>query len=234
MSGDRMRTSTLPPWASVLVVVAHPDDESFGLGAVIDSFVTEGASVHVLCLTKGEASSLGAVGGQDLGIVRAAELEAAGQALGVAGTTLKGWPDGELAAVPESAVVADVTAAIKEHRPHGLVVFEPHGVTGHPDHIVATLRAVSAAALAQLPVLAWTLPKGIAAELNSDYGANLHGDDPAEIDIALPVERSRQRRAIAEHASQAVPSSILWRRLELLGDREYLRWLAPAAAEAQQ
>jgi hypothetical protein len=39
------------------------------------------------------------------------------------------------------------------------------------------------------------------------------------------VDRSTQRRAAAEHASQVAPTSVLWRRLELLGDHEHLRWL---------
>ncbi len=44
----------------MLAVIAHPDDESFGLGAVIDALITAGAIVDVLCLTRGEASTLGA------------------------------------------------------------------------------------------------------------------------------------------------------------------------------
>jgi len=42
-----------PPWCSVLAVVAHPDDESFGLGAVLASFAETGARVSVLCFTRG-------------------------------------------------------------------------------------------------------------------------------------------------------------------------------------
>ena len=48
----------LPAWESVLAVVAHPDDESFGLGAIIDRMTSGGAAVHVLCYTRGEASTL--------------------------------------------------------------------------------------------------------------------------------------------------------------------------------
>jgi hypothetical protein len=39
------------------------------------------------------------------------------------------------------------------------------------------------------------------------------------------VHRERQLQAVRAHPSQAVPGSVLWRRLELLGDREHLRWL---------
>jgi N-acetylglucosamine malate deacetylase 2 len=41
----------------------------------------------------------------------------------------------------------------------------------------------------------------------------------------VPVDRSLQLAAVACHPSQAVPGSVLWRRLELLGDEEHLRWL---------
>jgi hypothetical protein len=39
-------------------------------------------------------------------------------------------------------------------------------------------------------------------------------------------DRSPQLDAISRHSSQAVPGSVLWRWLELLGDVEHLRWLA--------
>jgi LmbE family N-acetylglucosaminyl deacetylase len=61
-SEDMIRTSqstgVLPVWTSVLAVVAHPDDESFGLGAILDAFTRAGARGEVLCLTHGEASTL--------------------------------------------------------------------------------------------------------------------------------------------------------------------------------
>jgi hypothetical protein len=54
----RVPAGRLPRWDRVLAVVAHPDDESFGLGAVLAAVVGEGAEVGVLCLTHGEASTL--------------------------------------------------------------------------------------------------------------------------------------------------------------------------------
>ena len=87
----------LPPWPAVLAVVAHPDDESFGLGAIIDKMTSAGAAVHVLCYTHGEASTLNQAGA-DLIRQRARELRQAGAALGVSTVALLDYPDGRLAA----------------------------------------------------------------------------------------------------------------------------------------
>jgi len=63
----------------------------------------------------------------------------------------------------------------------------------------------------------------VATALNADYGATFTGHDATDIDLVLTVDRTRQSKAVACHPSQAVPGSVLWRRLELTGDREYLR-----------
>lgn len=54
----------------------HPDDETFGPGAVIDAMVGTGSAVHVLCFTHGEASPVNRCGA-DLRTARAAELRLA-------------------------------------------------------------------------------------------------------------------------------------------------------------
>lgn len=216
----------LPAWSRVLVVVAHPDDESFGLGAVIDGFVRRGATVGVHCLTRGEASTLGVAHG-DLADIRARELREAGCVLGVTQTTLHHWPDGALDHTDHDALVADVRQAVDDAAPEGLLVFDPSGVTGHPDHATATRAALHVADAVGVPVLGWTLPAPVAARLNAEHGTAFSGHFPGDIDIVLPVSRERQRRAIDAHASQAVPGSALWDRLDLLGDTEHLRWLRP-------
>ncbi|MGB8385418.1 MAG: hypothetical protein WCG47_29965, partial [Dermatophilaceae bacterium] len=83
--------------------------------------------------------------------------------------------------------------------------------------------ALDAAGAHRLPVLGWTVLPDVAATLNAEYTASFSGHDPADIDVVVTVDRSRQSRAVACHPSQAVPGSVLWRRLELTGDREYLR-----------
>ncbi len=91
----------------------------------------------------------------------------------------------------------------------------------------ASRAAMEVAAAASLPVLEWCLPRQVAEVLNTEFGAAFTGFDTAELPITVRVDRDRQRRAIDAHVSQAVPGSVLWRRLELLGDREHLRLTRP-------
>ena len=216
----------LPAWTSVLAVVAHPDDESFALGAILDAFTRAGARVQVLCLTHGEASTLHGVPG-DLASVREAELAAAADALGVTRTTLHHHPDGALSELCRTRLSTEVVAAAESCRADGLLVFDTAGVTGHLDHVAATSAGLPAAETLNLPVLGWTLRETVAAQLNQEFGASSTGHRDEDIDLRVTVDRARQHVASHAHASQALPGSILWRRLELLGDTESLRWLRP-------
>jgi len=218
-----------PDWTRVLVVVAHPDDESFALGGLLDRLVQDGSQVSMLCLTRGEASTLGA-DAEDLAAVRADELAAAGEVLGMAFTTALTHADGGLAAVDPAVLSADIDLQIALQRPDGILVFDPvSGVTGHPDHAAASNAAIAAAQRFGLPVLGWALPQAVSDALNAEYGSSFVGYPPDGL-LEVAVDRRRQRMAIACHASQAVPGSVLWRRLELLGDHEYLRTPDPTTA----
>ena len=210
----------------MLAVVAHPDDETFGLGAVISALISAGSAVHVLCFTRGEASTLNA-GGADLWAARAVELQQAGAELGVAGCTLLDYPDAGLPGVPHAEPEAEVARLACRHRAGGLLVFDDTGVTGHADHKSATAAAVAAARAAGLPVLAWTLPAAIAHQLRAETGAPFAGRPADQVDLCVRVDRTRQRRAALLHASQVSPAAVLWRRLQLQGDCEHLRWLDP-------
>lgn len=223
-SGSGSRAGRPPAPRRVLAVVAHPDDESFGLGAVISRLGEEGGEASVLCFTRGEASTLHAVAGE-LGAVRAAEFERAAALLGVRRRELLDYPDGGLAGVPLAELAEHVTRLAGETGADALLVFDEGGITGHPDHCRAT-EAALAAASGRLDVLAWALPDEVAAALNGQFGTSFVGRPREGLDIRLDVDRRRQREAIAEHASQSTDNPVLWRRLELLGDAEWLRRLA--------
>ncbi|MEI6363026.1 MAG: PIG-L deacetylase family protein [Actinomycetes bacterium] len=214
----------LPEWSSVLAVVAHPDDESFGLGAVISAFIDAGARVDVLCFTKGEASTLRGVDG-DLATIRRGELTDAARELGITTVHLLDYPDGDLSGVGLTELAEQVVGAARAADCDGMLAFDTTGITGHADHMRATKAAVMAAPILGLDVLAWTLPDAVAAGLRTTLGGSFDGRPDSDIDFVVRVDRARQQSAVRCHPSQAIPSSALWARLDLLGDREYLRWL---------
>jgi LmbE family N-acetylglucosaminyl deacetylase len=213
----------------VLVVVAHPDDETFGLGAIISQMTATGATAHILCYTHGEASTLNE-NRADLDTQREAELRHASILLAVDSVTLLGYPDGGLAAIPPPALAAHAAGLAARHRPNGLLVFDDTGVTSHPDHQAATRSAVLAAIAAGLPVLAWALPTAIADRMRAETGQPFTGQPPDRLDLCIRVDRTSQRRAALAHASQISPSAVVWRRWQLQGDYEHLRWLLPPPA----
>jgi len=220
----------LPAATSVLAVCAHPDDESFGLGAVLSGFVERGTRVSLLCFTRGEASTLG-VDGTALDERRHVELTRAAAELGIGRVSLLDHPDGSLTGQPLDRLAGEVAAAADEVAADLLVVFDADGVTGHPDHRRATEAALAGAPA--LPVLAWAVPHRVAAALNAEFGTTFVGRPAEEVDLVLVVDRARQCRAIAWHASQCDDNPVLERRLGLLGDTEALRWLRrPGADEA--
>ncbi|HZC99644.1 MAG TPA: PIG-L family deacetylase [Actinomycetes bacterium] len=215
----------LPRVSRVLAVCAHPDDESFGLGAVLDALVRAGSKVSVLSLTQGERGW--PVGGStgDPAAVRSAELTSAAQALALERAQVLTYPDGNLAAVPLDQLTGKVGEAAAVTAAELLLVFDDEGITGHPDHQRATQAALGAARQASLPVLAWALPREVAEALNEEYGTAFVGRAATSLQVKIDVDRSRQWKAISRHTSQAAQFPLVARRLELLGNREYLRWL---------
>jgi N-acetylglucosamine malate deacetylase 2 len=208
-----------------LAIVAHPDDESFGLGAVLAALAAEGTDVRVLCLTHGEASTLGTA--DDLGQTRRGELARAAQRLGIAEVNLQGFPDGGLREVAPNILDHVIDRHIGDAAV--LVVFEPGGVTGHPDHRAATASAYRVAARRGLTLLEWGVAPAVAAALNAELGTTFTGlAGPGTFDI--DVDRRGQRAAIACHKSQAHDNPVLTRRLALAGDRERLRLRQPREA----
>lgn len=147
----------------LLVSVAHPDDESFGMAGTIARYTGEGVAVYLICMTNGDVGEVDAsrlAGYRSIGELRMAELCCAAQELGLAHVYAFGYRDSGMAGSadnhhPESLNAADldevtgrVVKVIREVRPHVVITFDPFGGYGHPDHIKtheATTRAFFAA-----------------------------------------------------------------------------------------
>ncbi|MFF1637280.1 N-acetyl-1-D-myo-inositol-2-amino-2-deoxy-alpha-D-glucopyranoside deacetylase [Streptomyces sp. NPDC058246] len=161
------------PDRRLLLVHAHPDDESINNGATMAKYVAEGAQVTLVTCTLGEEGEvippeLGYLapdreGG--LGPHRIGELAAAMKELGVTDHRFLGGPgrfrDSGMMGVEQNHRTgafwsADLDEAaehlvevIREVRPHVLVTYDPDGGYGHPDHIQAHRVAMRAAELAE-------------------------------------------------------------------------------------
>ena len=143
--------------ASLLVVLAHPDDEIFH-GGILAYLSGRGVRVTLVCATNGEAGtphpSIGAV--EDLGALRVEELRVSCARLGIEEPVLLGFHDSArkerqrhddpraLANVDMLEVEAAIRTVIDDVKPHVMLTFDPHGGYYHPDHL-AIQRATAAA-----------------------------------------------------------------------------------------
>lgn len=124
--------------ASALAVYAHPDDPEVGCGGTLARWAAEGADVHVVICTAGDKGSLDAgVDPHRLVEVRAGEVARACTALGVAGHTLLGHPDGE---IDERALRRQIVGLVRRLRPEAVLCPDPTAVFygqhyfNHRDH----------------------------------------------------------------------------------------------------
>ncbi|WP_459643116.1 N-acetyl-1-D-myo-inositol-2-amino-2-deoxy-alpha-D-glucopyranoside deacetylase [Kineococcus sp. NUM-3379] len=149
----------------LLLVHAHPDDETIGNGATMARYAASGASVTLVTCTRGELgeiipAELAHLDADALGLHRVQELATAMEALGVRDHRFLAGPDGSgyrdsgmvwaepgraaagpdvdprsLVAADPEQVAAELARVIREVRPQVVVTYEPGGGYGHPDHV---------------------------------------------------------------------------------------------------
>lgn len=119
----------------ILIVVAHPDDETFGFGGTIAKYAKEGVEIHVLCATRGESGQ----GKGDLAKIREQELLRASKILGVKKVEFLDFVDGTLCNNQYHEVAEKIKAKLEEFQPQVVLTFDQGGVSGHIDHIVMSM-----------------------------------------------------------------------------------------------
>jgi len=125
----------------LLAVFAHPDDEAYGCsGALARHAARDDTAVVLLCLTRGEASSVLAARGLDreaIGRLREERLVRVGTRLGLDGLVVAGLPDGSLAREPLAHLGRTVGEVLAALDPQVVIGHDPRGVNGHADHVAA-------------------------------------------------------------------------------------------------
>lgn len=120
----------------MLVVLAHPDDESFGAGGTLAKYAHQGVQVILLCATKGDAGIPG-LNPEEAGAIREQELRQAAKYLGIEVHFL-GYQDGELSKGDPAKLLEHITCWIGLVQPQVILTFGPDGVSGHPDHVTVS------------------------------------------------------------------------------------------------
>lgn len=119
---------------SLMVILAHPDDESFPMGGTLAKAAAAGHRVHLVTATRGEAGIPGKTTAETA-VIREAELRRACGELGVQQLTFLDYRDGQLATIPDRSGRDRLLALMRQTRPDVVVTFGPDGISGHPDHI---------------------------------------------------------------------------------------------------
>ena len=175
----------------LLLVHAHPDDESIGTGATMAKYAAEGAEVTLVTCTLGELGEvippeqahLAWDAGGGLGQFRIGELAAACRALGVRDHRFLGgaghWRDSGMMGVPSNdwpgcfwradvdEAARELVKIIEQVRPQVLVTYDDNGFYGHPDHIQAhrvAWRAFELAGGLVSKFYATAVPRSVLAE----------------------------------------------------------------------
>ncbi|MFI5956469.1 N-acetyl-1-D-myo-inositol-2-amino-2-deoxy-alpha-D-glucopyranoside deacetylase [Cryptosporangium sp. NPDC051539] len=157
----------------LLLVHAHPDDETITCGATMARYAAEGAHVTLVTCTLGEEgeilvpslAGLAADRADQLGGYRIGELGRALEALGVTDQRFLGgtgrYRDSGMIGTPQNdhprafwrasvdEAASELAEVVREVRPQVVITYDPDGLYGHPDHIQAhrvTMRALELAA----------------------------------------------------------------------------------------
>ena len=119
---------------TILGIWAHPDDEVVLSGGIMAAAKANGQRVVVVTATTGQAGVSDTWPAEGLAEMRAGELTASLQLLGVSELIWLGCPDGGCQQVPSSEIVIELESIINELRPDSILTFGSDGWTGHPDH----------------------------------------------------------------------------------------------------
>src|SRR6056297_800377 len=180
--------------ASFLYIFPHPDDESFGPAPLMARQRREGHDVHLLTLTRGEATSqrhrLG-YSKEQMAEVRHDEMQDVARALDLTSMEVLAYPDGKLAELNPLELEQTVAAHIHHTAPDVVLTYPVHGISGHPDHLVT--HAVVKRVAAQLRADGVAYPRRLAfftlasPSDNADRPQHLQHSPGVLIDAVVPV-----------------------------------------------
>jgi LmbE family N-acetylglucosaminyl deacetylase len=139
----------------LMCVLAHPDDESLGMGGTLAKYASEGIEIELVTATRGERGWSGPAednpGLDGLGQIRTAELQAAARVLGLSQVSFLNYIDGDLDQATPAEAIDKIVSHLRRFQPHVVLTFGPDGAYGHPDHIAISQFTTAALVAAAHP-----------------------------------------------------------------------------------
>ena len=131
-----------------MCILAHPDDESLGMGGTLAKYAREGVETYLVTGTRGERGRFGEgkehPGLEAVGKLREAELLCAAKELGVKEVNFLDYIDGDLDKADIKEVLQKIAGHLRRIKPHVVLTFDPNGGYGHLDHIAISQFAAAA------------------------------------------------------------------------------------------
>lgn len=158
---------------ALLAVLAHPDDESFGMGGTLAKYADDGTNVYLICATRGEAGEVDPEfleGQSSIAHLREMELRCAVEKLGLREVHLLDYRDSGMSGsadnknpealinAPLDQVAKEIAEYIRRIKPQVILTFDPIGGYFHPDHIFVHQAATKAFYLAGDPAFKSSFP----------------------------------------------------------------------------
>jgi LmbE family N-acetylglucosaminyl deacetylase len=154
-TGDSQGIEGMKRKLKLMCILAHPDDESLGMGGTLAKYKSEGIETYLVTATRGQRGWWGKEkdypGIKALGEIREAELRCAAEALGIREVEILDYVDGELDQADPGEVIGKIVHHIRRVKPDVAATFAPEGAYGHPDHIAISQFATAAVMSAAYP-----------------------------------------------------------------------------------
>ena len=142
----------------ILLILAHPDDESFYAAGTIANLIAAGVRVVIVCATRGERGATADLCSIDeLPKIREAELRAAAAELGIAAHDVHvlDYEDQKVSFAAPDEMQQVLASFIRRLEPDAVITFDPNQPRQHVDHLAVARFAMDAVSAARVAKVLW-------------------------------------------------------------------------------
>lgn len=221
----------------LLLVFAHPDDETFSSSGTIIKLVRQGVKATLITATRGEAGMLGSpplATRKTLGKVRERELRNAAKITGISQIYFLNFIDSTLHKVPQKKLRAKIIPLFKKEKPNIVITFEKNGISMHPDHKAISKTTTDSfkeyikSAKHYTRLYHVCLPKSYVqkhhkAGFKYEYFGKMQGTPDVEITDRVDITNvyNEKIKAMKSHKSQRKDYEMLLKRNKIIPGRKY-------------